>query len=177
MSAPPSPPGSGDASPGAGAEARTQSADRVLRAIALYKFVKALVLAAAGLGAIRLLQPAAVAWAERWSAALALRHEGRVIQHLLALLVGMRPRRLEAVAIGAFLFATLFVIEGIGLWLRRRWAQYLTVVATTLFIPLEIFQLFRFATPARAATLAINLAVVLLLIRYLRLHGFQPRGA
>ncbi len=140
----------------------------MLRAIACYKFLKALVVAAAGLGALRLLDPAVAAWAARWAAAIPLRHGGRALRHVLEAVVGLRPRRLEEVALGAFLFATLFVVEGVGLWLGKRWAEYLTVVATTGLIPLEIVYLAHRVTVGRAATLVLNVLVVAVLVWQLR---------
>ena len=89
---------------------------------------------------------------------------------------GLSPGRLHALAIGAFSVALLFVVEGVGLWMGKRWAAYLTVIATTLFVPFEIVQLARLVTAARAAALLINLAVVAFLAY--RLRRFEaPRPA
>jgi uncharacterized membrane protein (DUF2068 family) len=50
----------------------------------------------------------------------------------------------------------------------KRWAEYLTVIATTLFVPVEIVQLVRLVTATRLAALLINLAVVAFLVYRLR---------
>jgi uncharacterized membrane protein (DUF2068 family) len=132
--------------------------------IALFKFGKVALATIVGLGALRLLQPSTAAWADRWLAALAVKHDRRVVQQLLALIVGLRPRALETLAVGAFLLAGLFTIEGVGLWLGRRWGQYLTVIATMLFVPLEVVRLVHLASLTRLAALLVNLAVVAYLV-------------
>ncbi len=153
-----------------------QRPDRLVRAIAIYKFAKAALLTAVGLGTLRLLQPRVAALVEAWTAELAARHERSAVGHLLAWVSGQHPRRLEAFAIGSFLFAGLFLTEGLGLWLGKRWAQYLTVIATTLFVPLEVFEIARRVTPTRLSALALNLAVVVLLVDHLRRHSVSPRA-
>jgi uncharacterized membrane protein (DUF2068 family) len=135
--------------------------------IACFKFGKAALATMVGLGALRLLQPGPAAWADRWLSTVAVRHDRRVVQQLLGLVIGLRPRALETLAVGAFVLAGLFTTEGIGLWLGKRWGQYLTVVATLLFVPLEVVQLARVVTVTRLAALLLNLAVVALLVQHL----------
>jgi uncharacterized membrane protein (DUF2068 family) len=145
-----------------------QQRDRVLRLIALFKFCKAVLLVAVGLGALRLLDPGVAARAQRWVAALASSNDRSAVLHAIALVAGLSPRRLEAVGVGAFLYAVLFTIEGVGLWRDKRWAEYLTVIATLSLVPLEVFELTRTVTPPRLAALVINLAVVAYLLGRIR---------
>jgi uncharacterized membrane protein (DUF2068 family) len=156
-----------------------QGPDRLVRVIAVYKFAKTTLLTAVGLGALRLLQPKVLAVLDAWAATLAARHERRLVVRLISWVSGLHPHRLEAFAVGAFVFAALFLTEGVGLWLGKRWGGYLTVVATTLFVPLEVVQLARVVTPAHVVTLLLNLAIVVLLVDYLRRHpphGMAPTG-
>jgi uncharacterized membrane protein (DUF2068 family) len=155
--------------PGAATEAVAQPPpDRALRVIAVYKFGKALLMAALALGTLRLLNPEVAAWADRWATALALRHDRRLLGNLIALISGLSNRRLHELAVGAFAVMLLFLTEGVGLWVGKRWAQYLTVVATMLFIPFEIVQVARLVTATRVAALLVSLAVVVFLIFHLR---------
>ena len=132
-----------------------------------------------GLGALRLLQPSTVAWADRWLAALALKHESHAVQRLLALAIGLQPRALVTFAVGAFLLAGLFAVEAVGLWLGKRWGQYLTVIATAAFVPLEVVRVAHVASPTRLTALLLNLAVVALLVHQLMRRpaggGVAPR--
>src|SRR6059058_1630072 len=103
----------------------TEPRDRVLRLIALFKFCKAVLLVIVGLGALQLLDPAMAARAQRWVAALASSNDRSAVQQVIAYVGGLSPHRLEAVGVGAFLYAGLFTVEGMGLWRRKRWAEYL----------------------------------------------------
>src|SRR5256885_2263664 len=96
--------------------------DRVLRLIALFKFCKAMLLVVVGLGALELLDPNMAARAQHWVAALASSSDRSVVQRVIALVSGLSPGRLEALGVGAFLYAGLFTIAGRGLWRGRAWA-------------------------------------------------------
>jgi uncharacterized membrane protein (DUF2068 family) len=64
-------------------------------------------------------------------------------------------------------------IEGIGLWLQRRWAEYLTFVVTTSLLPLEIYEMANRATAFKVIAFVINVAVVIYLLRAKRLFGVR----
>ena len=144
-----------------------------LRAIAVYKFCKALLLVIVALGALQLSHPEVAARVQRWVEAFAASPDRRAVQHILASITGLSPQRLELVAIGAVLYTVLFTVEGVGLWLGKRWAAYLTVIATSLFVPVEVFALARHVSAPRAAALVVNLAVVAYLVHHLRTGGFS----
>ncbi len=157
------------------AGASRAGAVRLLRVIAGFKLGEAALATIVGLGALRLLQPSTAAWADRWLAALALRHERRAVPRLLALVIGLRPRALQTLAVGAFLLAALFATEAAGLWLGKRWGEYLTVIATMVFVPVEVVRVAHLASLTRLTALVLNLAVVALLVRQL-MHR-QAEGA
>jgi uncharacterized membrane protein (DUF2068 family) len=140
------------------------SADRGLRLIALFKFAKAVLLIGVGLGALQLLDSDTAARAQRWTTALATSSDRRFVQQLLAQAMGLSPSRLEVVALGAFLYAGLFTTEGVGLWRGLRWAEYLTVVATASFVPIELFEIVQRPDLLRLGALGLNLALVAYLI-------------
>jgi uncharacterized membrane protein (DUF2068 family) len=157
---------------------RPERSIRILRLIALLKFAKAALLLAIGLGALRLLDPDMAAQAQQWATAMAMSSDRQLVQRLVAHAVSLPPARLEAVGIGAFLYSALFGTEGVGLWVGRRWAEYLTVVATGSFVPFEAVELARRVTALRAGALVLNLAVVAYLIAHLRRYrpGVPPAG-
>jgi uncharacterized membrane protein (DUF2068 family) len=144
-------------------------ANRPLRFIAIFKFCQAALFVVVGLGALELLRRGIAVRAQHWVDALAVSADRRAVQRLLASMIsGLSSRRLEVLGIGAFLFATLFTIEGVGLWLARRWGQYLTVIASLLFVPVEVFEVTRRMSPTRVAALTVNLAIAGYLILRLR---------
>ena len=142
----------------------------MIRIIALFKVVKALLLAGVGLGSLKLLNPAAAVAAERWASALAWRLGPRYASAVQAGVSNLEDSKLRLIAVIAFLYAGLFAVEGVGLWMTRRWAEYLTIIATTSFVPFEIYELFRHASWQRSATLGINLLVVGYLVWKVRQH-------
>lgn len=135
-----------------------------LELIAIYKFVKAGALTLAGLGALGLINRAVARAANQWLEGLALRPGHRLTtafaEVALPYLGRATGRHLVLIAIGAFLYAGLYLVEGVGLWRCRRWAEYLTVGATASFLPIEILALAHRATLPRAVTLGLNLVAV-----------------
>ena len=81
---------------------------------------------------------------------------------------------LAGTAIAAY--AALEGTEAVGLWLGRRWAEYLTFVATVIFVPYEIYELTKSVTTLKVLTLVINLAIVVYLLFSKRLFGLRGGG-
>jgi uncharacterized membrane protein (DUF2068 family) len=72
-----------------------------------------------------------------------------------------------------FGYGALQVAEGIGLWSLKRWGEYVAVVGTTLFVPLEVYELTEKVTWIRLVTLLVNLAAVIYLLVSKRLFGIR----
>ena len=64
-----------------------------------------------------------------------------------------------------FIYASLDLIEGIGLYFEQVWAEYLTLAITASFLPWEVFEIFRRVTPVRVGLLAVNAAVLVYLLK------------
>ena len=79
-------------------------------------------------------------------------------------IAGHQPGAAPAIRVGTFLYALLYLVEGVGLLMRKHWAEYFTVIATGSLIPLEIYEVYRRPTPVRVGVLAINLAIVAYLV-------------
>jgi uncharacterized membrane protein (DUF2068 family) len=77
---------------------------------------------------------------------------------------------------GAIVFAGFILVEAWGLWRRRRWAEVLTIVATSLLIPVEVFEICRHPTIGKVATLLANGLIVLYLARHHYLFVPGPIG-
>jgi uncharacterized membrane protein (DUF2068 family) len=86
-------------------------------------------------------------------------------------------RTRDALAAGAIIYGALEVFEGLGLLWRRRWAEYLVLIATSAFLPVEIDELFRHPTPVKAIALIVNIAIVTYLVRRKRLFLERPSTA
>lgn len=70
----------------------------------------------------------------------------------------------DPIAAGAIAYGLLEIVEAVGLILRRRWAEYLVLLATVAFLPLEIDAMLRNPSALKALTLLINVAVAVYLI-------------
>jgi uncharacterized membrane protein (DUF2068 family) len=88
-----------------------------------------------------------------------------------------RHGTLTLVAVGLLLYGILEAVEGVGLWLAKRWAEYLTVTATAAFLPLEVYELYETVTVTKVGAFLINVAVVVYLIVAKRLFGVRGGGA
>jgi uncharacterized membrane protein (DUF2068 family) len=65
-------------------------------------------------------------------------------------------------------YGVLELVEGVGLWLRQRWAEWLTVIATSLLIPVELYELARKPSMLKAAGLVVNVVIVAYLVHVIR---------
>jgi uncharacterized membrane protein (DUF2068 family) len=88
----------------------------------------------------------------------------RAIDALLTTFAGLSPRGVVAISSGLVLYGLVEASESVGLVLRRRWAEYLVVVATAFGIPIEVREVLVHFTLLRSATLVVNIAVVAYLI-------------
>ena len=80
----------------------------------------------------------------------------------------MNDRKLEELSFGSFFYAALVLTEGVGLWMKKRWAEYFTIIMTCSLIPLELYEIAKRFTVTRIAFLVVNLAIVWYLFIQLR---------
>jgi uncharacterized membrane protein (DUF2068 family) len=131
-----------------------------LRLIGAFKLLKALLLAGVALGAFNLLNPATAEHADRLASMFAWRFGPQAMFSVHYRLTHLENAHLPAVALIACLYGLLFAVEGVGLWMGKRWAEYLTLVATSSLVPFEIYELVQRVSWPRVATLVVNLLVV-----------------
>jgi uncharacterized membrane protein (DUF2068 family) len=137
--------------------------DAFIKVIIVERIVKAIVLIALGIG---LLVAGRKGWLDMWATwaedQLNL-NVGRniIVQLLLRLLAYIGAfNHITVLAFSAIAYAALEGTEGIGLAMRRRWAEYLTVIATGILIPYEAYEVINHATLFKVGALLLNLAVV-----------------
>ena len=144
------------------------SGDQMIRLIAVFKLLKAGLLIALGVGAFQLLHQDLGSVLERWIEALRLDPEQHYLDVALAKASDVSPAQIRQVGVGSFIYAALFLTEGLGLWLRKRWAEWLTVILTSSLVPVEIYEIHRHPSWAKVAVLALNVAIVVYLIYHMR---------
>lgn len=141
---------------------------RLLRIIAFFKFIKAALLAATGIGALRLVKYDVFEYATYLVARYHLNPGNHFVAHALARTTDVTPRRLHELGIIAFIYSALFLAEGIGLWSLKRWGEWITIVITSSLLPFEIYEAWHRFTFPKAAVLLINAAIVWYLVVRLR---------
>jgi uncharacterized membrane protein (DUF2068 family) len=145
-----------------------------LFAIAVFKFVKGVVFLALAFGALSFLHKDLASHVELWLDQLRIDPDNQFIGTLLSKLQMVHTKELkELSALGAG-YAGLFLTEGTGLLFRKRWAEWLTIVATSSLMPLEVYELVKQFTAVRLLALLVNAAVVLYLIYLVRQKEDAP---
>jgi uncharacterized membrane protein (DUF2068 family) len=146
--------------------ARRQRTGLVL--IGVFKLLKAALLVLAALGLFSVAKDHTATPIEHWIAWLRIDPNNRLIHAALHKVLRIDTRKLEALSIGTLVYAAVFTVEGIGLLLAQRWAEYLTVGVTISFLPIEIYEIAREPSVGKAVTIVINVAVVVYLFLKLR---------
>jgi uncharacterized membrane protein (DUF2068 family) len=138
--------------------------------IALFKLTKGVLLLIVAFGAHRLLHRDLADTVAHWVDILRVDPDNRYIHRLLTHLLAVTPAQLKAASVGTFIYSGLLLTEGVGLLLRKRWAEYFTIITTAGFIPLEIYEIFHHLTAAKIVILVVNVAIVVYLIGRVRAH-------
>ena len=135
----------------------------VLRTIAVYKLVKVLLLLALAVGEVRLRDASLVEKLVVWVSARPHGLEHDVVTHLIQWLSGLTTSKMHTLRIVTLAYAAVFATEGIGLWMQKRWAEWLTTIITASLIPLEVWEMIHRPTVGIAAVLVANTAIVIYL--------------
>ena len=138
----------------------TKPKDRLITLIVWFKFFKGAMLIAVALGAHHLMNKDMADFADHLVDAFRVDPNNRHIEALLVKLQFLSAKQLKELSIGSFFYAAVVLTEGVGLALRKHWAEYFTILVTASFLPLEILELARRVTPIKIVVMAINLAIL-----------------
>jgi uncharacterized membrane protein (DUF2068 family) len=154
----------------------------ILRLLAVERLIRALVLWAAAIAAWRLASShdSAVAALARLTASarpladqLGLNLKDSHVLHLLERSLSLTGNQYVWVASGLLAYGLLQSVEGVGLWGGHRWAEYLAVIATSVFLPLEVYEISHHATFLKVVAFIVNIAAVIYLVYKGRLFGVR----
>jgi uncharacterized membrane protein (DUF2068 family) len=134
------------------------------RIIGGFKILGSIALFAAGIGVFRLMGSDIAGTLEDFAQNWRLDPNNRYFDSLISWAGSIDPKQLKAIGFGTFFYAVLYAVEGVGLVLERRWAGYLTVIATGSLIPLEVWEVYRKVTSTRLIVLGINVAILVYLV-------------
>jgi len=149
---------------------------RGLMAIAALKFVNGFGLLAIGLGALHYLHGDIENDVAHWMELLRADPHNRYLLWLLEKLSNVDDRQLRQLSVGTFFYSALFLLEGTGLAMAKRWAEYLTIVTTASLMPLEMYEIYVRTTVPRVVVLVVNIVVVWYLARELKRTKKQKEG-
>ncbi|KAA6459765.1 DUF2127 domain-containing protein [Acidobacteria bacterium AB60] len=132
--------------------------------IAAYKLLGALLFIAVGVGALRLLHKDIddVVW--RMISDFKMNPESRLVNFLLDKAELINDPLLRRIGLGAFCYAALGILEAIGLYLEKAWAEFLTLIITASFLPFEVHEIMRRLSWMRVGLLVANILVLFYLI-------------
>jgi len=99
--------------------------------------------------------------------------ENSSVVHTLRTVIEANSKALFWIAIAFIVYGCLQLVEGLGLWLLKRWGEYFAVIATSFFIPIEIYELTEKVTWVRVGALIINIAAVVYILMSKRLFGIR----
>jgi len=136
---------------------------RILKLIAIERSVRGVLLLAAGVYLFFNLHADFGKKADSIIRAIELDPRRPFLHRIVTDLHHLHASQLRIIAIGALGYGVLELVEGVGLWLYQVWAEYLTVVATSLLVPVEVFELIRHPSIWKAGGLAVNIAIVIYL--------------
>ena len=159
--------------PGAASKPRID----VLRTIALYKMLKVLLLLAIAYGEVKLRDASLTAKLVSWASARPTGMEHRMVTQLITWFSGLSTTRIHALRIVTLSYAAVFAVEGIGLWMEKRWAEWLTTIVTASLIPFELWELFFRPNLGKVLVVIANVAIVAYLIWHVRKRAPLSRGA
>ncbi len=146
-------------------QAASDSTSRgLLSWIAVYKLLKAAFMLAAGIATLHLRHRDLTRILLRWVDRANLDPHSRVATWLLARVLLVDNRKLALIGAGFFAYTILFSIQGIGLYLEKRWAEWFTIATTCLLIPVEIYEFVHRPHLVKFAFVLLNLGVVAYLV-------------
>ena len=155
---------------------RKPSHNRWLMLIAAFKLSQAALFIAVGISALRLVHHDLPEMLSHLAHHLHVSPESHFIDFILDKASLVDDKILRRFSVALFAYAALGMTEGIGLYLEKAWAEYMTLAITASFLPWEIFEVIRRATPIRITLLTVNILVFAYLLKVIVERGKHARG-
>jgi uncharacterized membrane protein (DUF2068 family) len=148
--------------------AKQEGEDKWVRLIGIIKTFKGLLLLAVATGGIKLLHKDVADEVTRWIERLNMDPHNHWFQKIVEKLGDLDSRKLLVYTIGTFFYASLFLVEGIGLIFAQYWAEWVAVIITGSFLPLEIYELIKKFHWFKVGVIIVNAAIVVYLVWKIR---------
>lgn len=141
---------------------------RILRLIALERGVRGVLLIVAGIYLFTHLGTDFGRLADHIMRAIELNPRRPFFHRVVVYLHDLHASEIKVAAGAAIVYGVIELVEGTGLWFDKLWAEYLTVISTSLLLPYEIYELAHHLTWWKALGIAVNIAIVVYLVIALR---------
>ena len=139
-----------------------------MRLLASYKLLLGLLLVVVAFELVRLINEDLVAVVHVWILRLHADPHNPIVRLVVRTVSSVEVATLQEVAFFTGFLGGLHLIEGFGLWLKQLWAEYLCIISTGVFIPLEVHEMSVDFDMLKLFTLVVNLGVVWYLARRIR---------
>jgi uncharacterized membrane protein (DUF2068 family) len=147
--------------------------ERKVRIIAGYELFKGLLLLVLACGTLGFVHKDVQEIVAGWIRALHFDPEGHHIGALLAKIGLLNDKRIEELSAITFFYSVLHLIEGVGLWLNKRWGKFFTIIVTGSFIPLEIYAMYEHFRIVKLVVFAANIVIIWYLIAMVRREKYS----
>lgn len=134
--------------------------DWTIHILAGVKLIKGFLLFIVAIKLLTLLNRDLNLWFSDFIARHRIDPENKIVHTIIEKIAGVDNSKLIMFSVGSFLYSGLQLTEGIGLWFEKLWAEFLTVIATSLLIPVEIYEIFEKFTWLRVGALVVNVFIV-----------------
>jgi len=145
--------------------------DLFLRIIAIFKLVKAFLFFSAGVGLLHFLNKDVESRLHHLMNSLHVDSDNHIPKWCLKQAGLLTKDKLATLSAIAFFYSALFATEGIGLYLRKRWAEYFVIIVTSSLLPLEGYEIWHRVTWAKILLTTGNLMILGYLIHVIRRNG------
>jgi uncharacterized membrane protein (DUF2068 family) len=145
--------------------AQPEKSNRLILLIGAFAILKALLLLIVAMAVHHLINADIALTLAGWVRHIRVDPDNHYLHTAIEKLTGVPRKRLHELSIGTFIYAALFFVEGVGLLLRKRWAEYLTVITTSGLLPIEIYEVCERVTLMKVLLLIVNVAIVAYLVR------------
>jgi uncharacterized membrane protein (DUF2068 family) len=155
----------------------TKGKSGIVTLIGITKLLEAALLLVVATGALHLLHKGVGETVHDWIRELHLDPEGKYLRKGISKLLSVNEKTLRELSVVLYIYFALHVTEGIGLLLHKRWAEYFTVISTSLLVPLEVYELAHKFSAVKVIVLIANLAIVAYLIYRLWAGRKEPASS
>ena len=148
-----------------------------IRSVAILEALKGLVVLLAGLGLISLVHHNVQEVAAHWIEHAHLNPASHYPRIFLDAASRLTDPKLWLYAAGAAIYAGVSLLEAYGLFRARPWAEWLAALSGGLYVPIELFELYKRVSWPGLLLLVVNLLVVALVLQAVCLRKKYGRNA